>query len=128
MRYKGFFVKILPAACAAGILIVAGVMCQKPKSANTEAVKAAMPAMQQVVSDSTKTAGDTSVKKADSVAVSKKKADSAAMTAVAGYYTCPMHPKIQQAKPGKCPICKMDLVFKNAAKTTTTVKGTTHSK
>lgn len=25
-------------------------------------------------------------------------------------YTCPMHPQIRQAKPGKCPICGMDLV------------------
>lgn len=27
-------------------------------------------------------------------------------------YTCPMHPQIQQSKPGSCPICKMDLVLK----------------
>lgn len=27
-------------------------------------------------------------------------------------YTCPMHPKIQMDKPGKCPICGMDLVKK----------------
>ena len=26
------------------------------------------------------------------------------------FYTCPMHPEIRQAKPGKCPICGMDLV------------------
>lgn len=25
-------------------------------------------------------------------------------------YTCPMHPQIRQDKPGKCPICHMDLV------------------
>lgn len=25
-------------------------------------------------------------------------------------YTCAMHPQIRQAKPGKCPICGMDLV------------------
>lgn len=28
-------------------------------------------------------------------------------------YTCPMHPQIVQDKPGKCPICGMDLVPKN---------------
>ena len=25
-------------------------------------------------------------------------------------YTCTMHPQIRESKPGKCPICKMDLV------------------
>ena len=25
-------------------------------------------------------------------------------------YTCPMHPQVQEAKPGKCPICGMALV------------------
>lgn len=25
------------------------------------------------------------------------------------YYTCPMHPSVQQASPGKCPICGMEL-------------------
>jgi len=28
-------------------------------------------------------------------------------------YTCPMHPQITKDKPGKCPICGMDLVKKN---------------
>ena len=27
-------------------------------------------------------------------------------------YTCPMHSQINEAKPGKCPICGMDLVQK----------------
>ena len=26
------------------------------------------------------------------------------------YYTCPMHPTVKQATPGKCPICGMALV------------------
>lgn len=26
------------------------------------------------------------------------------------HYTCPMHPQIKESKPGKCPICGMDLV------------------
>lgn len=30
-------------------------------------------------------------------------------------WTCPMHPEVQQDKPGTCPKCKMDLVKKNAA-------------
>lgn len=25
-------------------------------------------------------------------------------------YTCPMHPQIRESKPGKCPICGMNLV------------------
>ncbi|MCL1641486.1 hypothetical protein M2T61_07470 [Elizabethkingia anophelis] len=28
-------------------------------------------------------------------------------------YTCPMHEQVQKLKPGKCPICGMDLVKKN---------------
>ncbi|MEO7530227.1 MAG: heavy metal-binding domain-containing protein [Sediminibacterium sp.] len=28
-------------------------------------------------------------------------------------YTCPMHPQIKKDKPGKCPICGMELVKKN---------------
>ena len=31
---------------------------------------------------------------------------------VAVIWTCPMHPQIQMDKPGKCPICGMDLVKK----------------
>src|SRR5690606_19831727 len=30
-------------------------------------------------------------------------------------YTCPMHPEIQQGKPGKCPKCGMALVKKKTA-------------
>ena len=30
----------------------------------------------------------------------------------AGLYTCPMHPQVTGDKPGKCPICGMDLVLK----------------
>jgi Cu(I)/Ag(I) efflux system membrane fusion protein len=28
------------------------------------------------------------------------------------YYTCTMHPQIIKDKPGKCPICGMDLIKK----------------
>lgn len=27
-----------------------------------------------------------------------------------GFYTCPMHPQVHEHKPGKCPICHMNLV------------------
>jgi len=70
---------------------------------------------------------DTSVKKTG-IAAMKPAVDTVVKAAEAGYYTCPMHPQINQAKPGKCPICKMDLVYKKAAKTATTVKDITHSK
>ncbi len=32
-----------------------------------------------------------------------------------GAYTCPMHPQVVQDHPGKCPICRMDLVRKGGA-------------
>ncbi len=31
-------------------------------------------------------------------------------------YTCPMHPEVKSGKPGKCPICHMDLVLVKGAK------------
>jgi hypothetical protein len=105
MRFSGFAVKVVPALCVAGVVLLVGVMCQKSKCAQTEpakpAVAAAVPAA--AVTDT--------AKKTDTAAV-KPAVDTAVATAVAGYYTCPMHPKIHQAKPGKCPMCKMDLVFK----------------
>ncbi len=42
------------------------------------------------------------------LACKEKKISEAANQAV--YYTCVMHPQIIEDKPGKCPICKMDLV------------------
>lgn len=31
------------------------------------------------------------------------------------YYTCTMHPEVHSDKPGKCPICGMELVKKEVA-------------
>jgi hypothetical protein len=39
----------------------------------------------------------------------------AEVTVPAGVYYCPMHPEVQQAQPGKCSKCGMDLVVKEAA-------------
>lgn len=33
----------------------------------------------------------------------------------ASQWTCPMHPNVKQAGPGKCPICGMDLVRSDAS-------------
>src|SRR3990170_1263835 len=35
-------------------------------------------------------------------------------------WTCPMHPQIRQPKPGKCPICFMDLIPVNLEHTDST--------
>jgi Cu(I)/Ag(I) efflux system membrane fusion protein len=35
-------------------------------------------------------------------------------------YSCPMHPEVKSDKPGRCPICKMDLVKQSAAPPGTT--------
>ena len=44
----------------------------------------------------------------------------AAASAETTYYTCTMHPEVHSDKPGKCPICGMDLVPAKAAKTPST--------
>ncbi|WP_346320906.1 efflux RND transporter periplasmic adaptor subunit [Chitinophaga sp. YIM B06452] len=45
---------------------------------------------------------------------SKGDKDAHAEHAAGREYTCPMHPQIVQDKPGKCPVCGMDLVLKDA--------------
>jgi hypothetical protein len=41
-----------------------------------------------------------------------EKAEPAEKNASAITYTCPMHPKVAETKPGACPKCGMDLVEK----------------
>lgn len=38
------------------------------------------------------------------------KTEKVSSTKEIAYYTCPMHPQVHKDKPGKCPICGMDLV------------------
>lgn len=114
MRVSGFFAKTLAMVCAAGILLSANVMCQKNKS--EKAGDAAD--FKQLAGDSSMTLQkkpfvDTAMTKSDT-GVKTGSANIIVKNAEAGYYTCPMHPQIHQAKPGKCPICGMNLVFKKA--------------
>jgi hypothetical protein len=52
-------------------------------------------------------AGDT-IKKASAA----PSGDTTGKATDAGYYTCPMHPQIHEAKPGNCPLCGMNLVYR----------------
>jgi hypothetical protein len=126
MKLSGFAVKVVNTVCVAGIVLSIGVMCQKPKGSETLPGKCAGAATVPAAQASA-VVPDTSVKKAD-IAPANPAADTVVKAAEAGYYTCPMHPQINQTTPGKCPICKMDLVFKKAVKTTASVKSTNHTK
>jgi len=46
----------------------------------------------------------------------KMAGDTASKATEAGYWTCPMHPEVHQAKAGQCPICGMNLEYKETAK------------
>lgn len=46
----------------------------------------------------------------NSGSTTKANKDLPAQELALNYYTCPMHPEITSDKPGKCPICGMDLV------------------
>jgi hypothetical protein len=128
MRFSGLLTKAMPVICVAGLVIAAGITCQKTKSANAEGAAAgAQMASDSMIKASMPAPADTTKKMADSAAVNKR-ADSLAIAAQGGYYTCPMHPQIHQSKPGKCPICGMNLVFKKNAATATKMKSVKHTK
>src|ERR1035437_1084831 len=42
----------------------------------------------------------------------KKMMSASTPPAAAAVYTCPMHPQIKESKPGKCPMCGMELIQK----------------
>lgn len=46
-------------------------------------------------------------------ASAQTKADKKDTAQHASFYTCPMHPNQKMDKPGKCPVCGMDLVLSN---------------
>jgi hypothetical protein len=106
MRGKRFRLSVSLAMGALTLVICAGVLCQKQKSAEGETSKAAVSSSIPAT-DSIMTGGNT------------LRADSS----MTGYYTCTMHPQVHEAKPGKCPICGMDLVYKKAATMVTKDKG-----
>jgi Heavy metal binding domain len=47
-----------------------------------------------------------------SPAAEPRKNAAVSQSATAAIYTCPMHPEVQETKPGNCPICGMTLVKK----------------
>jgi len=49
----------------------------------------------------------------DNISISQINPQQKKESAVKEVYTCPMHPKVTQDKPGKCPECKMNLVKKD---------------
>ena len=120
MRCKSFRLNALSVAGAFAVVIFSGVMCQKQKNTEEPSPKgAASPSMMST--DSMKMGGnammsDSSMKMTGTAGKNMMK-DSMSTSTMNGYYTCTMHPKVHEAKPGKCPICGMDLVFKKAVKT-----------
>jgi rubrerythrin len=102
-------------------VVFAEAMCQKQKSPEGKTPKAAisesmMSTDSMMMGGNTRMA-DSSMKMTDS-AGKNMMADSMSKSTVSGYYTCTMHPQVHEAKPGKCPICGMDLVFKKSSKQT----------
>jgi hypothetical protein len=103
---KGFRLSVSLAMGALTLVICAGVLCQKQKSSEGETSKAAV---------------GTSMPTPDSMMMGGNAMN--ADSSMTGYYTCTMHPQVHEAKPGKCPICGMDLVYKKAAAMVTKDKG-----
>jgi hypothetical protein len=107
MRVKGSCLSVVATTSALALLVAAGVVCQQSQSAKTETPQAAVSEKAPVHDSSMMTGmgatADTFFNKTG---------------AAAEYYTCTMHPQVHQAKPGKCPICGMSLVFHKAEKIT----------
>lgn len=81
--------------------------------ANKEAVEMEM----KKTSDEMKKLSDELKAKSDNAKRTKKTGGNSASTETspaAAIYTCVMHPEVQQSTPGKCPICGMELIKKEA--------------
>jgi hypothetical protein len=106
MRVKGSCLSVVATTSALALLVAAGVMCQKSQSEKTETPQAAVsekaPVHDAMMGSDMGVTTDTSYNKTG---------------AATEYYTCTMHPQVHQAKPGKCPICGMNLEFHKTDKT-----------
>ena len=87
-------------------------MGASPASADAKAVEKEM----KQTSDEMKELSDELKAKSDAAkpAASSGERSPAAVKSAGGGYTCPMHPQINEAKPGNCPICGMTLIKKTA--------------
>jgi negative regulator of sigma E activity len=117
MRVKGSFLSVVATTSALALLVAAGVMCQKSQSSKTEAPQAGtsttMPGTGTAMMGGTTMMSDSSMNNAQT----SESANYNQTGTATEYYTCSMHPQVHQAKPGKCPICEMSLVFHKADKT-----------
>jgi len=115
MQGARFYLSSLAMASVIALLMVSVSGCQKKKSAAAESPEAAT-AMQAI--DSAMMGGSTMMH--DSTMNMTGSAGKGMMTdtmSMTQYYTCPMHPQIHEAQPGKCPICGMNLVMHKPDKT-----------
>ena len=113
MRVKGSYLSIAATTGALALLVAAGVMCQKSQSAKMETPQAGTSTVLPGTMSSTTMMSDSSMSNAETSEPSNYNQTGTATE----YYTCTMHPQVHQAKPGKCPICGMTLVFHKVDKT-----------
>lgn len=113
MRVKGSYLSIAATTGALAFLVAAGVMCQKSQSAKMETPQAGTSTVLPGTMSSTTMMSDSSMSNAETSEPSKYNQTGTAPE----YYTCSMHPQVHQAKPGKCPICGMNLEFHKVDKT-----------
>lgn len=117
MRVKGPYLSVIATTSALALLVASGVMCQKSPSSKTETpqvgTSTTMPGRSTAMMSGNTTMSDSSMSNAETSESLKYNQTGMATE----YYTCTMHPQVHQAKPGKCPICGMNLVFHKADKT-----------
>lgn len=117
MRVKGSYLSVVATTGALALLVAAGVMCQKSPSAKTETPQAGtsttMPGRGTPMMSGNTMMSDSSMNNAKTSESSNYNQTGTATE----YYTCAMHPQVHQAKPGKCPICGMNLEFHKVDKT-----------